>query len=159
MLNELLSVLNETETQQLMDALPKIGLLIAGADGEIDEKEIEWGAKLAYIRAYKAHGKHGAMDEVNEYFEKIDETYRSSFENLMKTAPAETAERTAFLSTELASLNDILDKLDPDFAHTMYQNFLSFAKHIARAEGGVLGFASINAAESKLIHLDMIHPR
>jgi hypothetical protein len=159
MLNELLSVLSETETQQLMEALPKIGLLIAGADGVIDEKEIEWGAKLTYIRAYKAHGKHGAFDEINEYFERIDEQYRSNFENLLKIAPANTTERTDFLSAELSALNGILDKLDPEFASSLYQNFLSFAKHIARADGGILGFASISNEENRLLDLDMIHPR
>jgi len=35
---------------------------------------------------------------------------------------------------------------------------LSFAEHIAKASGGIMGFFSVNAAEAKLIQLPMLHP-
>jgi len=158
MLGKILSVLNESEVQELIDALPRIGILIAGADGEIKEEEINWGAKLSHIRAFKPHGKHGNLDAINEYFAKIDDHYLLRFQDILKHLPTDTDARSTILSSELSNLNPILNKLDQHFAAELYHNFLSFAKHIARADGGVLGIGSISSIEGKWINLPMIHP-
>ena len=159
MLNEILSGLNETEIQELIDALPRIGILIAGADGEINQEEINWGAKLSHIRAYKPHGKHGNLDELNEYFAKIDDHYMLRFGNILESLPTDVEARNAQLSADLSKLNPILDKLDPHFSEMLYHNFLTFAKHIAKADGGILGIGSISIEENKWIKLGMLNPR
>ena len=66
------------------------------------------------------------------------------------------SERMNQVSTELAKLNPILAKLDTCYAAALYQSFLSFAKHIARASGGILRFLTIGPKEHKVVELPMI---
>ena len=53
-------------------------------------------------------------------------------------------------------MNEILIKLDKTLAIKFYESLKDFAKKIAEASGGVLGYMSIGYEESKLIQLKMI---
>ena len=55
-------------------------------------------------------------------------------------------------------LKDVLPLLDNEIGHQIYDSLTSFAKHIAKASGGFLRFASISKAEKEWIHLPMIDP-
>ncbi|MBK8391868.1 MAG: hypothetical protein IPL23_22440 [Saprospiraceae bacterium] len=58
----------------------------------------------------------------------------------------------------MEEVNPILGKLDHLVALHLYKSYTSFAKHVAKASGGVLGFFSIGPNESNLITLPMITP-
>ncbi|MFZ1581728.1 MAG: hypothetical protein WAT26_11320, partial [Saprospiraceae bacterium] len=58
----------------------------------------------------------------------------------------------------LASLNPVLAKMEPFYAYKLYQGFLSFASHVAKSSGGIMGFFTINPAEAKLVKLPMLTP-
>ena len=53
-------------------------------------------------------------------------------------------------------LNDILGKLEAKVAAAVYDEWISFARHVARASGGFLKVWSISAAEKKWIALPML---
>ena len=151
MLNNI-SQLNEEEIQELYDAIPVITLLIAGADGVIDEDELAQSEKITKIRSFSGG------EVMQAFYDKVGEDYHDRLHRWLKVIPKDTASRTEELSARLANLNPILAKLDPEWGAKMYQSLTSFAKHVAKASGGFLGFGSISKEEADLIDLPMLTP-
>ncbi len=143
--------LSAEETDLLKEAIPIITVLIAGADGNIDPKEEAWAKKVANIRTYNN------PDELNEYYKWVGESYEVDVHKHMKFSTEGTEARTKELSDKLAGLNDIFPKLDPEFAKELYESLKTFANHVARASGGILGYGSISNAEKALIDLPMLN--
>jgi hypothetical protein len=144
--------LTQGEIELLENAIPQIAILIAGADGNIDQDEKDWAAKLTHIRGY-ANPK-----ALQAFYDAIDPNFNTKFGDFIQSLPKNTEERQAILNTELAKLNDIFPKLEPRFGYLLYQSFVSFAKQIAKASGGMLGFATISRAEKKWVDLPMLTP-
>jgi hypothetical protein len=144
--------LSKEELVHLEDAIPRIAVLIAGADGSIDEEEKAWADKLTEIRTY-------AGDKVlHDFYDEIHVNFPIKFNELIKNLPSNTAERQLVLSENLAQLNPILAKLDPRVAFHLYESYTSFAKSIAEATGGFLRFGAVSKAEKEWIGLPMIAP-
>jgi len=76
----------------------------------------------------------------------------------MKEIPAESKEGTQIISDKLTGLNPILAKLPQILAAKYYKSLTSFAKHIARADGGFFKMWSISKEEEALIGLPMLTP-
>jgi hypothetical protein len=146
------SSLNKMEWDQLLEAVPLIGLLIAGADGNIEEEEVSWAKKVIHIRSYKLKG--GLM----AYYKEVDKIYSDRFTHFVETFPAEVKDRNAIITQKLTGINDVLAKIEPALGAKIYKSYLSFARHIAKATGGIMGFFAINQEEAKLVHLPMIKP-
>lgn len=144
--------LNEQEIDLLREAIPMVTVLIAGADGEIDAKEEAWAKKVAHIRTYNN------PDSLNEYYKMVGASYQIDVNKYINFSEVDTATRTKNLSDKLAGLNDILVKLDPSFAKELYESLKTFANHVARASGGILGYGSIGHEEQQLVDLPMINP-
>ena len=150
-LKDRLHALNEEQIQTLIDSYAYITVLIAGADGEIDSSELEWGSKLANIRSYNDEYR------LNDLFVEVEKSFQSKMESIMSKVPGGVANRYDWIKPNLEKVNDILDILDNANAFSIYRSLLSFAKHIAKADGGFLGFGSISSEEKKLIGLPMIN--
>ena len=150
-LKDRLSVLSADQIQSIIDSYAYITVLIAGADGEIDSSELEWGSKLALIRAYNDEYR------LNDLFEEVGQSFENKLTTIMNQVPGPVDERYKWIEPHLSKLNDILACLDNRNAFSIYKSLLSFAKHIAKADGGFLGFGSINSEEHKLISLPMIN--
>jgi hypothetical protein len=147
-----LEALNQSELQQLEDAIPQIAILIAGADGTIDEEERQWASKLAKIRTY-------AGDKVlHDFYEEVHFNFSIRFNDMIKTLPTTVNERQQTLSDNLAKLNGLLAKLDPRVAFHVYKSMTSYAKSIAEETGGFFRMGSISKDEKKWIDLPMITP-
>lgn len=144
--------LNQEEQQLLLDAIPLITILIAGADGNIDQDELAWSEKLTGIRAY-AH-----PDSLNRYYELVGVNYADRLDHHLKSVPGETAARQEAVSAKLAELNTVFPKLEFNYAHYLYKSLLSFAEHVAKSSGGFLGFSTISKEEASLLDLPMITP-
>ncbi|MDX1478645.1 MAG: hypothetical protein R3301_13125 [Saprospiraceae bacterium] len=142
--------LSPTEYQSLKEAIPLITILIAGADGNIDEKETNWAQKVTNIRAYST------PEHYQSYYEEVGDTFAERLSALISELPADVQERSQAVSDRLAELNTILEKLSPKVAAAMYKEFRTFANHVARASGGFLKFWSISAAEKKWVSLPML---
>lgn len=144
--------LDNYEYERLKMALPWITVLVAGADGNIDDSEVAWAEKLTQIRSY------GGSDMLEDYYQDVHQHFSDTLKTLMEECPDDTETRNELIYEELKSLNEILRKLDPKIGHTLYKDFLSFAKHIAEASGGVLRFFSVSPEEKAVIGLEMIEP-
>lgn len=147
---DILNVLTDTEKSQLLEAIPAITILIAGADGEIDQDEKDWAAKLTNIRSFANN------ELLHEFYDAVGTDFESRLDAVLDLAPKTTEKRTEFLSEKLASLNPILAKLDPKVGYLLHKDFVSFAKHVAKASGGFLRIGAISSAEKKLIPLSML---
>jgi len=145
-----LNNLPEDELQELYDAIPVITLLIAGADGEIEDAELEQSEKITKIRGFSGG------EIMQDFYDHVGKDYSERLVRWTKIISKDTAERNADLSARLEKLNPILAKLTPELGATMYKSFTTFAKHVAKASGGFLGFGSINKEEAALVDLPML---
>ena len=50
-----------------------------------------------------------------------------------------------------------MPKIDKTFSIKLYASLKEYAKRIAEASGGVLGYLSVSYEESQLVDLKMIH--
>jgi len=83
-----------------------------------------------------------------------------NFEEKLLTCIAKTSDdleiRNGDITQELRKLNLILPKLDKHFAIIFYDSIEDWAKRIAEASGGILGYMSVTYEEAKLLTLKMI---
>ncbi len=147
-----LESLSVEDQKVLLDAVPYITILVAGADGEIDIKEVEWSEKLTKIRSFSYE------EELRPFYKKVGENYEDRLHQLMDALPNDKDERNQAISDELTKLNEVLPKLDHFYARHYYQSLLSFADHVAHSSGGVMGWLSVGFEEYKVIDLHMIDP-
>ncbi len=144
--------LTAEETQALIDAVPLVTVLIAGADGNIDADEKEWATKLTEIRSY-AH-----PESLHEYYQSVGAQYAGKLDEVIESMPKDVATRNQQISDQLGQLNGILQKLDINLAYSLYKSLTSFAEHVAKASGGFLRFGAISSEEAKFVNLPMITP-
>ena len=96
--------------------------------------------------------------ELKTFYAEVDNNFMEKVQYFMEALPSGVAQRNEIITERLNDLNPILAKLDPSVGSKLYAGFVSFAEHIAKASGGIMGFFSIDHAESKLIGLPMINP-
>lgn len=144
--------LTNTEIQQLTDAIPLITLLISGADGKIEDKEIVWAQKVANIRSF-------ASDEhLRRFYELVEANFDQRFNHFRASLSSDVEVRSEQISAYLAEINHILPKIDPHFAYRLYKSYRSFATQVAKATGGFMSFFAISKHESRWLSLAMITP-
>lgn len=143
--------LSESEYAQVKEAIPLITILIAGADGNIDEEETSWATRLTSIRSY------ANPELLNEFYEDVSVDFSENLQSWISKLPTDTAERTRIISDRLEKLNPVLAKLSPKVGAIAYDSLVSFAKHIANASGGILRFFSVSREEKKLLDLPMLN--
>ena len=147
-----LQVLNEDEYSMLIDSVSLITVLIAGADDHIDPRETDWAEKITRIRSYNYR------NELKGFYLKVGEDYSERLHDWINRLPNDREEREKIITEELEKLNPILQKLEEGIADLLYKSLTSFARHVARASGGIAGFGSITPEEAKYIDLPMIDP-
>ncbi len=143
--------LSEREKTTLLDAPALIAVLIAGADNDIDQKEIDYSEKIAHYRAINEESN------LHLYYGEVDKFIHDSIAQHINTLPKDLSERQQIIKEELNKVNEIFSKLDKNFAVELYKSFLTFAKSVAKSSGGLWGYASITAEEEKLLGLSMLN--
>lgn len=144
--------LTEQEASKMLNAIPLITILIAGADETIDYNEKKWAVKLANIRTFSN------PNELHDYYSHIGINFAERLNKNIDKLPQNTAARQQLISKQLAELNSVFPKLDPLFGAKLYDSCISFAKHVANASGGFLGFGRVSKAESEWMTLPMLAP-
>lgn len=144
------SPLSPSEQQQLFDAIPLIVILVAGADGDMDEVELADAQKLADIRSYDNKGR------LQAYYEAIDDNLVGRIQQLSKELPYDVETRQQEIGKRLGMLNDVFPKMEEPFGYLYYQSFHSFSRHVAESHGGFLRFMTVGPKEAKVVNLPMI---
>ena len=137
---------------QLQEALPLIAILVGKADGELDVKELDLAKKIAHIRTYSS------PEYLKEFYEEVEAQFDALIDKFNTELPEDADSRGQIISDRLSQLNSILGEINPKIGSKLYKGFLRFAKEIAGASGGFLGFMAVNAAESKWVGLPIITP-
>lgn len=145
-----LSMLQEEEREQLL-ALPiYISVLIASADGTIDQYEMRKAADFSsWINSRK--GK-----ELAEFFEEAGKDFEDKLKVVIASLPVQADRSMEFLLAQISKANGVLKKIDKQCASALLESLKDLARHIAAASGGILGFGSIGREELQLINLSMI---
>ena len=145
-----LNKLSDKEIELMKETPASIAILVAGEDGVIDEKEMYWAEKVKVFRSTKENSM------LREYYSKVVKEFKKTMKDLIEKLPVNLSERNYEITKRLKGLNKILPKLNRKLSIEFYKSLLSYAEQVAKASGGILGFASISPEERKWLSLDII---
>lgn len=144
-----LSKLSSGELELVFKAPLLVCILIAGADGNIDRKEIKKAIDVA-------QKKQKGTDSVSILFKEVALDFEDKLKVLEQGYPYEATQRTPLLIEELTGLNSLFPKLSQAFAKGYYEILLLLAQEVATSSGGLLGMNSVGSEEARLVKLTMI---
>lgn len=140
--------LNDSEAELMLKAPVLLCILIAGADGTIDRKEIKEAINLTVKRKHKTI--------LDNYFKEVSQDFEDKLKVLLQSYPFESSRRNPILYEELGKLNPILKKLDKTFSKPFYDMMKELAEKIAGSSGGLWGMMSVDSEEAKYMTLPML---
>ena len=140
--------LKESETELMLKAPVVLCILIAGADGTIDRREIKEAINVTVKKKDKTI--------LDSYFKEVSQDFEDKLKVLLQSYPYESKQRNPMLIQELSQLNPILGKLDKLFSKPFYDMLKELAEKIAGSSGGFWGMMSVDSEEAKYIRLPMI---
>jgi hypothetical protein len=143
-----LARLKDSEAELMLKAPILLCILIAGADGTIDRKEIKEAINVTARKKDKSI--------LDSYFREVSQDFEDKFKILLQSYPYESTQRNPILIEELSQLNPILKKLDRLFSKPFYDMLKELAEKIAGSSGGFWGMMSVGSQEAKYIHLPML---
>jgi hypothetical protein len=140
--------LNDREAELMLKAPVLLCILIAGADGTIDRKEIKEAINVTVRKKDKTI--------LDSYFKEVSTDFEDKLKVLLQSYPYESTQRNPLLIQELSQLNPILKKLDKSFSKPFYDMLKELAEKIAGSSGGLWGMMSVDSEEAKYIRLPML---
>lgn len=149
MIINVLKHLSEQDAEKLYHAPALITVLIAAADGDIEQKEINWGSQLVKFR-------DNADNELHNYYNAVIEQYDDQVKAILAEDHIGNQERLASLTTRLQELGPILTQVNKLYADKLFKSWQSFARSIAKSTGGFLGLGQVADQEEALMDLHMI---
>ncbi|MBK6339990.1 MAG: hypothetical protein IPH74_15515 [Bacteroidetes bacterium] len=145
-----LSQLSTEEVNLVLNTPALVSLLIGGADNNFDNEEKERAKKIVAFR------KTTGDPLLFEYFNLVEETFENEIQILSERYSGDALERNSKITEELVKLNEILPKMDHNYANALLQNWRTLAKGVAEASGGFLGMFEESSEEAHLVGLKMI---
>jgi hypothetical protein len=142
--------LREDEIELLLKAPIYVSIMIAGADGLIDDRERKEAIETARSKQVRARA------QLIDYYKEVANDFDLKMESLIRELPDDAEKRTSDIISELRKLNRILPKVDKTWSTTFYASLKDMAKRVAEASGGILGYLSVSYDEAKLVELKMI---
>jgi hypothetical protein len=142
--------LTSSEVELVYKSPMLVCILIAGADGRIDKKEIRGAIEFAEMK------QQTSLSSVSVLFHEVAKDFEDKVKILIQQYPYELTQRNPLIVEDLAGLNQIWPKIDPNFARELYLSLLRIAEKIASSSGGLLGYKTIGNEEAKFIKLPMI---
>ena len=139
--------LTKSEVELMLKAPVLVCILIAGADGKIDRKEIK--EAIAQTQRKNKPSLQGYLQEVSQDFE-------DKLKILVQSYPYEATQRNPILIDELSGLSVLWSKLERAFSAQFYQMLKELAVKIAGSSGGLWGLKSVDSTEAKFLALPMI---
>ena len=128
-----------------------VTLLIACADFDIEESEIDRAKEIIHIKSF------ATQSDVKNLYQDLDIQADMEIDEALKSMSADGKERLAFLEEQISKLNNIMPKLEQRYATQLYNSLLTLATEVARADGGFFGINRISDDEAKYVHLPMLN--
>jgi hypothetical protein len=142
--------LSSNEVELMHKAPMLVCILIAGADGRIDQTEIRKAISLASKKYVPGKSK------LVEFYDEVGGDFEDKLKIVIQGFPVKEKDRAPKVIAELTQLNDVLSKLDKQFAIELYESLKEIALEIAKSSGGVLGMKKVGEEEARYLSLDMI---
>jgi len=139
--------LTDSEVELMLKAPVLVCILIAGADGTIDKKEI----KEAIAQTQKK-----TKAALSSYLSEVSQDFEDKIKILIQSYPYESTQRNPILVEELGQLSRLWKKMDKGFSTQVYQMLKELAGKIASSSGGLWGMKTVTQEEAKLLQLPMI---
>lgn len=143
--------LNSTEIELMHKAPMLVCILIAGADGRIDQNEIRKAIGFATKRQ-----KQAGKSRLLEFYNEVGSDFEDKLKIVIQGFPVKEKERAPKVIAELAELNTIMGRLDKEFSIEFFKSLKEIAVEIAKSSGGVLGLKSVGEEEAQYLTLNMI---
>lgn len=146
----MINQLNSKEKEILLSAPSLVMILIAGADGTIDNKEV---SRAISVTKENANSEKGYL---HEFYKQVSDNFQVKFHHLLYSLPSDTVKRNEIIIERLSRLNKVFQKTDKTFSIVFYASLRKLAVEIARSSGGVMGINSISEEEQQFLNLPMI---
>jgi hypothetical protein len=147
-MQKVLDKLSSSEIELMMKAPLLVCILIAGADSQIDEKELKGAMQLAKKGKTKIN--------LAEYYQRVSEDFEDKLKILLQGLPKDSGKRTTAIEKELSQLNFITRKMSKTVAVDFHRSLQYIAKKIAESSGGVFGLRKVGEEEQEFLTLPMI---
>lgn len=144
-----LSQLSTEEVNLVLNTPALVSLLIGGADNNFDNEEKERAKKIVAFR------KTTGDPLLFEYFNLVEETFENEIQILSERYSGDALERNSKITEELVKLNEILPKMDHNYANALLQNWRTLAR-CGRSIWRILGMFEESSEEAHLVGLKMI---
>jgi hypothetical protein len=141
--------LTDAEAELILRAPILVCILVAGADGHIDRKEIK--EAIAVARKQKE-----SASVLSGFFTIMAEDFEDKIKILIQSYPYESTQRTPLIVEELQGLNQLWTKLDRAFADAYYKMLKNLASRVASSSGGLWGIKTVTQEEARYVALPMI---
>ncbi len=138
------------QVEQLFDGPALVALLIAGADGTVDQVEVDRATELIHIKTFSEFA------DIKDFYKELEPDFIRRFNHLRTSLPAGRKERNLEINKRLDSLNDVLALLPYKFSLHYYKSLRNYAVHIANTSNGMGGYFDYTEGEKSLMHLDML---
>ncbi len=143
--------LDNSEVELLQKTPILVCILIAGADHQIDNREIKGSIELAKKKHKKFKGS-----SLSSFYLEMSEDFEDKLKVVIQSYPNDAKKRNAIITEELNQVNHILPKLNRSFANDFYKSLRDIALSTAQSSGGILGLNTIGEEEAELVKLPMI---
>jgi hypothetical protein len=141
--------LDDSEIELVLKAPILVCILIAGADGTIDRKEIKEAISVT-------QKQKKSQSILSHYFREIAEDFEDKIKILSQSYPYESTQRNPIIIDELARLNPLWKRLDKNFSIALYEMLITLAEKVASSSGGLLGIKTVGTEEAKYLNLPMV---
>ena len=145
-----LEKLSQSEAELILKAPLLVCILIAGADDDIDRKEISRAIQLTQQKHYKVKSRLVA------YYRLMAEDFEDKLKVLIQSYPAKAAQRNPLITVELQGLNSAFSKIDRTLSIDFYASLREIAQKVAESSGGILGLKSVGDKEAQYVKLPML---
>ena len=142
--------LSSNEVELMHKAPMLVCILIAGADGRIDQSEISKAISLASKRYVSGKSR------LAEFYNEVGSDFEDKLKIVIQGFPVKEKERAPKVIAELTGLNPIVKRLDKQFSIEFYKSLKEIALEIAKSSGGMLGMKKVGQKEAHYLALDMI---
>ena len=121
-----------TEERSLLFKAPVLVSALASCTfNEVNKYQEADAIKLAHLKTFTA------SPLLLPYYTEVEKTFKEQFEaTIKKYFPFDEAKRND-LKREIDKVNVVIDKLDKEYAHSLYNSLKGYAKHVKKAAHSV----------------------
>lgn len=144
------SSLEPEHKEILLNAPVMVCILIAGADNDIDKKEV---AKSIAVAKANSGAKRSHL---YNFYNEVAQDFENKLSGTIASLPADLKERNKVIKKELSKVNDVFEVVNKPFAIVLYNSLKELASKVAKASGGFMGMNSVSEEEAEFLSLSMI---